>query len=111
MPLLKYIKRITYIDFIIRRKATGNLETFAKKNNLSKRALTDIIQEMKELGFPIKFSRSKNSYYYEEDGEMVRCLFAKKGELLGREELDQIGNADNICFSRVKVFEICSNDR
>ena len=109
MALLKYIKRITYIDFIIKRRATGDLEAFAKKNNLCKRALADILHEMKELGFPIKYDRVKNTYYYEEDGEMVKCLFVKKGELLTKEQMSKIGKAEDLCFSKTKVFELCEN--
>lgn len=110
MGVIRHIKRLQYIDYIIRRKATGNLETFAEKNRMSKRGLAAILQEMKEMGFPVKYSRQLNSYYYEEEGEMVRCLFVKHGELLSRDEAAGIGDqAENLCFSKVAVFEICEN--
>jgi len=54
MGILRQIKRLQYIDYIIRRKATGNLETFSEKNRLSKRGLSAILQEMREMGFPGK---------------------------------------------------------
>ncbi|MFT3749899.1 MAG: hypothetical protein QM768_16365 [Agriterribacter sp.] len=110
MGILRQIKRLQYIDYVIRRRATGNLETFAEKNRLSKRGLAAILQEMKEMGFPVKYSRKLSSYYYEEEGEMVKCLFVKHGEVLSREEIAGIGNrAENLCFSKVAVFEICEN--
>mgnify|MGYP006358176141 CR=1 FL=1 len=110
MGILRQIKRLQYIDYIIRRKATGNLETFSEKNRLSKRGLAIVLQEMKEMGFPVKYSRQLNSYYYEEGGEMVKCLFVKLGEVLTRLEVASIGNqADKLCFSKVVVFEICEN--
>lgn len=109
MALLKHIKRLRYIDFMIKKKATGDLETFAGKNGLSKSAMAGIIQEMKELGFPIKFDRSRSSYYYEEEGAMVQELFIKNGRILSKEEMSQIGQADNLCFSQITVFKLCEN--
>lgn len=110
MGISRQIKRLQYIDYVIKRKATGSLATFAEKNRLSKRGLAAILQEMKEMGFPVKYSRQLNSYYYEEEGEMVKCLFIKQGEVLTREEAANIGNqAEKLCFSKVAVFEICEN--
>lgn len=109
MSLLKHINRLKYIDYMIKRKATGNLETFSRKNSLCKRALTEIIHEMKELGFPIKYDRKRNTYYYEENGEMVKRLFVKNGEILSREEMSKIDESEDICFSKLKVFELCTN--
>jgi hypothetical protein len=111
MSILRHIKRLQFIDFLIKKRATGDLETFAKKNRLSKRGLTVVIQQMKEMGFPIKYDRSRNTYYYEEEGEMVKCLFIKKGEVLSREEVAKItcGDANDLCFSKTAIFELCEN--
>jgi hypothetical protein len=112
MSLIRHIQRLKFIDLLVRKKATGNLQTFAEKNRLSKRGLTVILEEMRNIGFAIKYSRRLNSYYYDEDGEMVQCLFIKKGELLSREEVRQIEGNDvgNLCFSKTRVFEVCDND-
>jgi len=37
---------------------------------------------MKELSFPIKYDRTRNTYYYDEAGEMVKNLFIKDGQNL-----------------------------
>ena len=110
MAILKHIKRLRYIDYMIKRKATGNLESFAKKNNLCKSALAEVLHEMKELGFPIKYDRIKNTYYYDEIGEMVESLFIKKENILSKEEVAQIGKPENLCFSEVKIFEQCKEN-
>lgn len=112
MSILRQFKRLQYIDLLIKKRATGSLETFAEKNHLSKSGLAAIINEMKEMGFPIKFSREFNSYYYEENGEMVKCLFVQAGQILSREEMSAINNTDpsNLCFSKVAVFEVCGNN-
>ena len=107
MAILKHIKRLKYIDYMIKKRATGDLESFAGKNNLSKSAMAAVIQEMKELGFPIKFDRNKSTYYYAEDGEMVQHLFVQNGRILSREEAAAIDQTNNLCFSEITVFELC----
>lgn len=107
MAILKHVRRLIYIDSLIKRKATGNLENFAAKNGLCKRAMTDVLNEMKELGFPIKYDRTRNTYYYNEQGEMVKNLFVRNGQLLSNEQIANIGINDDLCFSEVTVFELC----
>jgi len=110
MALLKHIKRLKFVDFMIKRKATGDLERFANKNGLSKRAMSDVLSEMKELGFPIKYDRHRNTYYYDEAGEMVKNLFIKDGQILSIEQAAKIGDNHNLCFSEITVFELCKNE-
>ncbi len=109
MPILKYFLRLQYMDFLIRRSATGDAETFARKNKLSKRALSDIIREMKEMGFPIKYDKGKCSYCYVRSGLMVQKLFIEDAEVLTAPELKNINLSDvhNLCFSEVSIFEPC----
>lgn len=107
MAILKHVRRLIYIDSMIKRKATGNLENFAAKNGVCKRAMTDILNEMKELGFPIKYNRMRNTYYYHEEGEMVKNLFIRDGQILSKDEAATIGGDNNLCFSELTVFELC----
>ena len=83
MPILKYIERLRYIDFLLRTKSTGNADALAKKLNLSRSSTLKYLREMKELGFPIKYSFRRKTYYYDEEGEMTINLFNK---YLKREE-------------------------
>jgi len=94
---------------MIKRKATGDLEDFARKNGLCKRAMTDVLTEMKELGFPIKYDRIRKTYYYDELGEMVKYLFAKEGQTSGEQTAALTDQDDNLCFSAITVFELCRN--
>ena len=96
-----------YIDYMIKQKATGDLASFARKNRLSKRTLSEILHEMKELGFPIQYDRNRVTYYYSEDGEMIPSLFLKYGQVLTREDIKQVGTEDQLCFSPDAVFELC----
>ncbi|MCF3110621.1 hypothetical protein LL912_17680 [Niabella sp. CC-SYL272] len=109
MAILKHINRIRFIDHMIKKKATGDLESFASKNNLCKSAMAGVIQEMKELGFPIKFDRMRNTYYYAEDGKMVDALFIRNGHILSREDIAKIESGGELCFSEITVFKLCEN--
>ncbi len=76
MSITKYIERLRYIDLLIKTKATGDANSLGKKLHLSRSSTLAFIKEMKELGFPIKYSPDSKHYYYKEDGEMPKKLFA-----------------------------------
>jgi biotin operon repressor len=80
MSIKKYFNRLIYICSLIKKKATGNPEELAKKLNLSRSATLEHLKEMKELGFPIKYSKRRGSYFFEEDVEIVDKLFTRKLE-------------------------------
>lgn len=109
MPLTKYINRIKYVDYLIKRKATGDLNKLAEKNKLCKSAMAAFLNEMKSLGFPIKYDRTRKSYYYDEAGEMVKNLFVKDGQILTKDEIANISLQSDLCFSELTVFELCEN--
>lgn len=77
MSLQTHLDRIRFIDDLIRRRATGDLESLSKKLQLSKSHTTQVIKEMKEVGFPIEYSRKLKAYYYKEEGMLVKHLFEK----------------------------------
>lgn len=74
VSLSKTFDRIKYIDDLIRRKATGDPEVLAGKLNLSESHTRHLITELKELGFPIEYSRKLNSYYYTREGRFIQKL-------------------------------------
>lgn len=77
MAFLKYFLRVQQLDDLIRRKATGSPATLAKKMNLSRSVLMDYLQDMRKLGFPIKYDRHRNTYYYEENEGKVDAVMTK----------------------------------
>ncbi|MES2109046.1 MAG: hypothetical protein V4577_09880 [Bacteroidota bacterium] len=111
MSLLKYFFRLQYIDFLIRRKATGNPQVFAQKNHLSKRGLAKVLNEMKEMGFPIRYDKTTQCYRYTKDGKMAGKLFVEDAQILSRDEIkkEEFSNVDNLCFSETSIFEPCGN--
>jgi len=75
MPFQKYMRRILYIDSLIRIKATGPVSQLSKKLQLSERTTLEHIKTMKELGCPIKYCRKRNSYCYDTVGKIVISFF------------------------------------
>lgn len=109
MSLLNQIKRLLFIDSLIHNKATGTPQKFAEKNRLSRSHLMNILKDMKELGYPIKYSRMANTYYYAEK-EKVPVISVLGKHILRKNEMKQITielNINNACFSEINIFEIC----
>ncbi|MBN8877779.1 MAG: hypothetical protein J0I32_09560 [Sphingobacteriales bacterium] len=64
----EYFDMLHTIDRLISIKGTGNPKKLASKIGISERSLYDILNVMKELGAPIKYSKEKETYYYEHNG-------------------------------------------
>jgi translation elongation factor EF-4 len=59
MSLHKYLERIKYVDHLIRKRSTGNIENLARKLQLSKSGAEKFLREMKEVGFPIAYNKKR----------------------------------------------------
>ena len=71
MSLFKYIARLQRMDSLIAMKATGPPEEFAYKMNLSRSTLFETLQEMKGMGVDIRYSNTRESYYYGDERRIV----------------------------------------
>jgi len=56
---------IERIDALIRRKATGTPKELAYRLGISERGLFNTLKLMKEMGGPINYNASRESYVYE----------------------------------------------
>jgi predicted DNA-binding transcriptional regulator YafY len=64
MSGLKYISRLERIDQLIRQERTGNAPAFANRLEISVRQLYNLIEELKDLGLPIEYCRTRQTFYY-----------------------------------------------
>ena len=80
MSLFKYIARLQRMDSLIAMKATGSPEEFAYKMNLSRSTLFETLQEMKGMGVDIRYSNTRESYYYG-DARRIVIKVEKAGEI------------------------------
>ncbi|MFM7854478.1 MAG: hypothetical protein ACKO96_21785, partial [Flammeovirgaceae bacterium] len=71
MSLLKYIERAKRMDDLIRRKATGCADEFAKKLGISKSQLYEDLNDMKDLGAQIEYCSKRKSYFYQSEAHFL----------------------------------------
>jgi len=65
MKILETLNRIEILHNLIKNERTGNPEYLSKKIGVSRATLYKIIEELKSYNAPIKYSRIKESFYYE----------------------------------------------
>jgi len=65
MTVFKYIDRINLMDKLIRQRRTGAPAELAKRLGISVSRLYVILDELKDRGAPIGYSRQSLTYYYE----------------------------------------------
>jgi predicted DNA-binding transcriptional regulator YafY len=63
-----YFFRLEALDCMIRTKSTGNPKRLSKKLGVSERTIYEYIDILKTLGAPIAYCKTRESYYYENDG-------------------------------------------
>lgn len=71
------LHRLIRLDYLIHLKSTGTPANCANKIGISERSLYDYLKILKEMGAPIKFSRNRGTYYYNEEGRF-RISFIQK---------------------------------
>ncbi len=66
----KLLERIRRIDELIASKATGTPKQFARKLQISKSTLYEILKVLKDLGAPIVYDTERSTYVYKESGRI-----------------------------------------
>lgn len=77
MPIRIYRSRIKTVHHHIKTNTPGNIDRLAQKLNLSRAAAYKFLEELKEEGFPIAYSKKDNRFYYEKSGEMIGYVFVE----------------------------------
>jgi predicted DNA-binding transcriptional regulator YafY len=71
MQIFETIDRVQRIHKLIQREATGTADEFAERLHLKKRQIYNIMEEFKDYGAKIKYSRTKCTYYYVNDFDVL----------------------------------------
>lgn len=78
MPIKKYLNRVERFDQLVRAEHTGTPQEIAEKLELSEGTLYTLVDELRDdFGFPIAYSRKRQTYYYTEVGRMVTLGYKK----------------------------------
>lgn len=65
MKFVEQIERLQYLDKLIRKKSTGSPCELADRLGISRSQLYNLIGYLNDIGMEIRFSRKKNSFYYD----------------------------------------------
>jgi predicted DNA-binding transcriptional regulator YafY len=63
-----YFYRIGILDQLIQQESTGNSLQLATTLGISRCTLFKYLNDMKELGAPIEYSRQRKTFYYRHKG-------------------------------------------
>ena len=65
-------EKLDYLLFLIRKGKTGCAEKLAEKIGMSRRPLFEILEELRDQGIPIEYSKEAESYEFKAE---VKFLF------------------------------------
>jgi hypothetical protein len=86
MSLHTYRERIEILNHHITTNTPGNIEILARKLKLSLAGAYKFLEEVKEEGFPIAYSRKENRYHYTKPGKMIGFVFVEDATDLPNEK-------------------------
>ncbi|MGF1636441.1 MAG: HTH domain-containing protein, partial [Cyclobacteriaceae bacterium] len=64
MNFIKQIERVQLLNRLIKEERTGSPDALAERLHLSRSQLYNLIDELKDMGVDIRYSRSKRSFYF-----------------------------------------------
>lgn len=64
MKFFEKAEKLLELDRLLRAEQTGNLDELANKIGVSRSQMHAYLDNLKDRGFPIEYSRERQSYYY-----------------------------------------------
>jgi predicted DNA-binding transcriptional regulator YafY len=77
METTTLLNRLKSLDYLIKTQATGNARQLSEKIGITERSVYNYLNLMKNMGAPIVFSSSSQSYVYEDDGRFFIGFLSK----------------------------------
>jgi len=65
MKLIEQLQQLDRLDRLIDRSATGSPSALSRRFNVSERQVYRLIDTLRYLGGDIKYSRERQTYYYQ----------------------------------------------
>ncbi|MCC5912890.1 MAG: hypothetical protein JJU46_00825 [Balneolaceae bacterium] len=88
MKFIEQIERLKYLDRLIRKESTGTPEELACKLGVSRSQLYNLIGYLNDFGMAVKFSRTRNSFFYDRTDKNLDIQFSIK--IVTRKEAETI---------------------
>jgi len=94
MKMIGQLQRIQKINRMIKSARTGTPKEFADELGISESHFYRYIEELQEMGAPIQYSRTRRTYFYENNSELSLSYSLKIISEQGAKEI--IGGAKKI---------------
>lgn len=75
LSVVSYIERINRMYRLIRKESTGSRAELAGRMRVSERTVSNYLEELRLMGADIRFSKTRNTYYF----QPVRALCDVRG--------------------------------
>ena len=103
MKALKQLERLARINKLIKEEKTGTPEEFACCLHIGKRRLFEHLDELRNMGIQIDYSKQRGTYYFS-NGHEIELSFSFK--IISKETAKEIfgGNCEYFC----RVLVLCT---
>ena len=78
MNFFEKLRTIERLHYLIKRKGTGRPTDLARRLGISERCLYNLLNEMKTMGAPIYYNKTRKSYCYEYRVEFEAAMFKRQ---------------------------------
>lgn len=93
LSVIDYIGRINRLYRLIRMEHTGSLKELAGIMRISERTVSNYLEELRLMGADIRFSRLRNTYYFDNRFILYATFEARiETEILEEEKHDSCSN-------------------
>jgi hypothetical protein len=108
MKAIEQLERLKKMNRLIKSEHTGAPEEFAGKLGICQSHLFNLIEELKIMGAPISYSRTRKTYFYSTDEFEIKLQYSLC--FVKRNQLKQIfgGNTIKIVYSN--FFRVKENN-
>ncbi len=74
MPFIDRLDLLRRMDLLIRRKATGTPQTFARRLGMSRATLYCHLDELNQMGASVAYCRLRQTFYHQKEGRLIMAF-------------------------------------
>ena len=104
MKVFNYIEKLSLFHHYVLKENTGNAARFAERIEVSRATIYNMIDDLKSFGIDIKYSRSRETYYYKHPDLVKMTLYIR--QLCPNELQNTFGGKNMNSFG---LINLCKN--
>ena len=106
MNRIEFLEKLAVLSKLIAEGRTGTPNELAERLRISRTVLYEIINELKLRGIEVKYSRSRCTFYYNNDVLVdIQISIKSLKEIDDPDELKDISGGCNFCISQLNFLE------